>query len=95
MKIVWSRKALGDLAAIRAYIARDNPGAARRVASHLVEAIETTLPSAPHIGRPGRVFGAREFVVVGTPFIIPYRAQNEAIQILRIYHGARRWPDVL
>ncbi|WP_159728172.1 type II toxin-antitoxin system RelE/ParE family toxin [Methylosinus sp. Ce-a6] len=93
MKIVWSRKALGDLAAIRAYIARDNPVAARRMVLHLVDTLETTLPDAPHIGRPGRVFGTREFVVVETPLLVPYRGQNETIHILRIFHGARRWPD--
>lgn len=61
--------------------------------SHLVETLETTLPDAPHIGRPGRVFGTRELVVVGIPFLVPYRVQNETMQILRLYHGARRWPD--
>lgn len=95
MKIVWSRKALGDLSATRAYIARDNPAAARRMVLHLVETLETTLPGAPHIGRPGRISGTREFVVTGTPYLVPYRVQNETIHILRLYHGARRWPDAL
>ncbi|WP_018265676.1 type II toxin-antitoxin system RelE/ParE family toxin [Methylosinus sp. LW4] len=40
-----------------------------------------------------RIFGTREFVVAGTPYLVPYRVQNEAIHILRVYHGARRWPD--
>jgi plasmid stabilization system protein ParE len=45
------------------------------------------------MGRPGRVPGIRELVIPTTPYIVPYRVQREAIQILRVYHGARRWPD--
>lgn len=95
MKIIWSPEAIDDLAALRAYISRDNPSAARRVALHLLEMVETTLAENPHIGRPGRVPGTREFVIDKTPYIVPYRVKDSALQILRIYHGARRWPESL
>ena len=36
MKIVWFRSAIADLEEARAYIARDDPKAARRVASAIV-----------------------------------------------------------
>ena len=32
---------------------------------------------------------------IATPFIVPYRVQRNVVQILRIYHGARRWPESL
>ena len=95
MKIIWSPEAIDDLAALRAYISQHNPAAARRVALHLLEMIETTLAENPHIGRPGRVPGTREFVIDKTPDVVPYRVKDNALQILRIYHGARRWPDSL
>jgi toxin ParE1/3/4 len=57
--------------------------------------IGTTLAENPHIGRPGRVPGTREFVIDKTPYIVPYRVKDNALQILRIYHGARRWPESL
>jgi toxin ParE1/3/4 len=95
VKIIWSPEAIDDLAALRAYISRDNPAAARRVALHLLEMVETTLAENPHIGRPGRVPGTREFVIDKTPYIVPYRVKDNALQILRIYHGARRWPESL
>ncbi len=95
MKIIWSPEAIDDLAALRAYISRDNPSAARRVALHLLEMVETTLAENPPIGRPGRVPGTREFVIDKTPYIVPYRVKDNALQILRIYHGARRWPESL
>ena len=42
------------------------------------------LPDNPHMGRPGRVPGTREFVIPRTPYIVPYRLQGESIQILRV-----------
>jgi len=80
---------------LRAYIAADNPAAARKVALHIMHNIEQLLPDNPQLGRPGRVPGTRELVIPNTPFIVPYRLQRNTIQILRIYHGSRRWPDSL
>ena len=93
MTLVWTPAAIDDLRALRAYIAAHDQGAARRVALRIIESVETLLPQSPEIGRPGRVPGTRELVITGTPFIVPYRVRDQTIQILRVYHGARRWPD--
>ena len=90
---VWSPEAIDDLAALRVYIERDNPAAAQRVVLRIIHSVETLLPSNPEIGRPGRVPGTRELVIATTPFIVPYRLVGGMIQILRVYHGARRWPE--
>jgi toxin ParE1/3/4 len=66
---------------------------ARRVVLHLIQNVEQLLPDNRQIGRAGRVPGTRELVVPRTPYIVPYRIQRTTIQILRVYHGARRWPD--
>ncbi len=95
MKIAWSPEAIEDLVSLRAYIAEDNPAAARRTVQHIVESIEQLLPDNPRIGRAGRVPGTRELVIPRTPYIVPYRLQRRTIQILRVYHAARRWPDSL
>ncbi|HET6521471.1 MAG TPA: type II toxin-antitoxin system RelE/ParE family toxin, partial [Geminicoccaceae bacterium] len=50
------------------------------------------LAQHPESGRPGRVPGTRELVVSGTPYIVPYRVQGNTVQILRVLHGARKWP---
>jgi len=34
-------------------------------------------------------------VVSGTPYIVPYRVRGEVLEVLRVLHGAMRWPDVL
>ena len=93
MNILWSPEAIQDLIALRGYIAEDNPTAARRVALRIVETVEQQLPNNPHLGRPGRVPGTRELVIPRTPYIVPYRVHRNALEILRVYYGARRWPD--
>ena len=95
MNIEWSDEALADLSSLHAFIAKDNPAAAQKVAMTIVESVETNLPDNPHIGRPGRVNGTRELVIKHTPYIVPYRIKSDTIQVLRVYHGARRWPDRL
>jgi len=51
------------------------------------------LLETPQIGRPGRVAGTRELVIFGTPYIVPYRIGSETLQILRVYHSSRFWPE--
>jgi toxin ParE1/3/4 len=53
------------------------------------------LGRAPGRGRPGRISGTRELVVVGTPYIVAYRVHANDIEILTIQHGAQLWPDEL
>lgn len=93
MNILWSPEAIEDLNALRVYISEDDPAAARRVVLHILHSIEQLLPDNPQMGRSGRVPGTRELVIPKTPFIVPYRLQRNVIQILRVYHGARRWPE--
>jgi len=93
MNIVWSPEAIQDLISLRTYIAEESPAGARRTVLRILHDIERLLPDNPHIGRTGRVPGTRELVIPQTPYIIPYRVRREAVQILRVYHGARRWPD--
>jgi toxin ParE1/3/4 len=94
MTLLWAPEALDDLAAVKAYIARHDPQAAQRMLIRIREAVER-LNTAPNAGRPGRVGGTRELVVAGSPFIVPYRVTARGVEILRVYHGARKWPDRL
>ena len=93
MMLFWSLEAIRDLVSLRAYIAQDDPRAAQRMALHVVRNVETLFSENPSMGRPGRVPGTRELVIPKTPFVVPYRVQAGKIQILRVYHGARRWPE--
>ena len=92
MKVRWSNEALFDIADLRDYIAGESPKAASRVVLSIVRVVKI-LAENPHIGRPGRVPDTRELVISRTPFVIPYRIRGTVLQILRVYHEARRWPD--
>ena len=94
MTVVWSPRAIGHLAALREYIARQNPGAAARTAATLLAAVDR-LAELPNLGRPGRVSGTRELVVPGTRYVIPYRARGERLEIIAVFHGRQRWPKRL
>jgi toxin ParE1/3/4 len=95
VRLVWSPQAVEDLAALRAYIERDDPAAARKTALRIIEAVDTLIPANPKVGRPGRVPGTRELVIARTPFVVPYRLREGRIEVLRIFQGARHWPERL
>lgn len=92
MKVRWLDRAVFDLKAARAYIARDNPGAAADIARRIREAVRV-VADYPAAGRVGRVPNTREVVVSGTPYIIPYRIKANVVEILRVLHAAQEWPD--
>ena len=92
MLVRWVKVALSNLNAEAEYIARDNPVAAARVVELILVAVKQ-LERFPAIGRPGRVPGTRELVVSGTPYIVPYRVRAGRVEVLRVFHGSRRWPD--
>ena len=91
MRVRWLRMALANLNAEAEYIARDDPAAAARVVTAINRAVQN-LRRYPSLGGPGRVIGTRELVVPGTPYIVPYRVRNDAVEVLRVFHGTRRWP---
>lgn len=92
--IRWTRRALGRLDQIGAYIARDNPEAAARVVSRIVTAVDA-LADRPAIGRPGRIKSARELVLADIPYIIAYRVTDTHVDILTVMHSAQQWPETL
>ena len=94
MTVVWSPRAISHLAHLRAYIARDNPTAAGRVATVVLTAVER-VAELPNLGRPGRVSGTRELVVPGTRYVIPYRLRGDHLEIIAVFHGRQRWPKRL
>jgi toxin ParE1/3/4 len=92
VRVRWLRKALANLNAEADYIARDSPAAADRIVEKITLSIDG-LRHHPSMGRPGRVPGTRELVIPGTPYIVPYRVRNEVVEILRVFHSSRKWPD--
>ena len=91
MRVRWLATALRNLDEEASFVARQDPAAARRLVARIREAA-VHLSDHPELGRPGRVAGTRELVVTGTPYLLPYRVKDDSLQILRVLHGARRWP---
>ena len=91
MRVKWLRTALANLHSEAEYIARSNPAAADRVVQRILNAVEL-LKAHPAMGRPGRVTGTRELVIPDSPYVLPYRVRGTAIEIIRVFHGARRRP---
>jgi toxin ParE1/3/4 len=94
MRLIRTGSYLAGLDQIDEYIGRESP----RAALALWDAIEARIESLldhPHLGRPGRIEGTRELVVSGTPYVVGYRVIGDEIQVLRVLHGARQWPQDL
>src|SRR3954463_6772612 len=85
-RIVWTEEAVANLDAIQSYISAFNPAAARRLAARLIE-VADSLADFSDRGRDAGG-GLREMVSVW-PYILRYRAEADAVVILRIRHGAR------
>jgi toxin ParE1/3/4 len=91
VRVRWLATARRDLREAVRYIARDDPQAALRVLA-AIEERTGLLAEHPQLGRAGRLAGSRELVVAGTPFIVVYRVRKTVVQVVRVLHGARRWP---
>lgn len=88
MKISWTRAAVRQLAAACDCIGGDRVDAADRLQLRVLDQVKH-LAEFPQTGRPGRVSGTRELVIVGTPYIVAYRIKV-SIQILAVLHAKRR-----
>ena len=92
MRIRWTEPATRDLTNICDYTReRFDPSRARQTALQIRDGI-SSLAAFPNLGRPGRKTGTRELVFSGLPFLAIYRGREEVVEIVRILHGAQRWP---
>ena len=93
-KIIFSPQAIADLESVVRYIAQDNPAAAVRVGNALMDRV-SILENFPLTGSP---FPKRPGVrkLVSRPYIIFYRPRLEenCVDILRYWHGARGAPEL-
>lgn len=91
MQVKWLRKALQNLDEEAAYIAQDDPSAARLTVQRVMAAV-AMLADQPGLGRPGRVPGTRELIVLKTRYLVPYRVRGGTVEVLRVFHSSQRLP---
>ncbi len=92
MRVKWLARALANLTAEADYIAKESPANARAFVGHVLTSVEQ-LKDHPELGRAGRVAGTRELVITSYSYIVPYRIQADAVEILRVFHTSRKWPE--
>jgi toxin ParE1/3/4 len=88
MRLRWTPAAADDLQAIADYLDQHFPSFRQSTMREIYETI-ATLRTLPQRGRIGREEGTRELVIARLPYIVVYRIKGDAMEILRIYHGAQ------
>ena len=91
MRLRWTEPALYDFKTISHRIEQErNLDTANRVCRSIYDALQA-LRRHPHSGRPGTKEGTRELVISKSPYLAVYRLTGDAVEVLRIYHGAQDW----
>ncbi|MFN6033127.1 MAG: type II toxin-antitoxin system RelE/ParE family toxin, partial [Dolichospermum sp.] len=45
------------------------------------------------MGKNGRVEGTKELIISNSPYILIYRVKEESVEVLRILHTSKRYPE--
>lgn len=90
LKLRWSKRALGRLDTITAYIAKDNPTRAESFAKELRKKV--TILKSHQLGTAWQVFGTKQYVLHPN-YIAIYRVVRDEVQILTILHAAQERQD--
>ena len=92
MKVRFEHAARDELDRIHAWIAKDNPRAARDMMARIEEKVmRLETPGLTDMGRLGLVSGTRE--VLEWPYIIVYKVAGDEAVIVSVVHGARDRED--
>jgi len=91
MELRWTEEAAADLERIADYLFERTPTRAPSLMREIYNAT-ATLVNFLDRGRPGRKKGTRELVVPSLPYVVVYRISGDAVHIVRILHGAQKWP---
>jgi len=92
MRLVWTNAAVADLEQISDYLFENNPELAGTTI-HNIFKFASELKLFPRRGRPGRKEGTRELVLTHLPYVVVYEVVDQSVRVLRVLHGARRWPE--
>jgi plasmid stabilization system protein ParE len=92
VKLRFTRRALGDLQRLRAFINKDNPQAAAQVGAALRRSI-ARLVDQPRIGLVLEYPPGVRRWVAGS-YVVHYIIEDESLTVLRIWHGREQRPEV-
>jgi len=92
MKVIWSAASVRHLEEIFDYAAPKSPSGANTIRRRILKTA-LSVEQMPYSGRTGRVEGTREAVVPRSPYILVYQISTQAVEIVGVWHAARRWPE--
>ena len=88
MNIRWTQAAAADLQKISDYLRENQPNFRVETMRRIYRSIQA-LKQWPRSGRIGCEEGTRELPLSPLPYVAIYRVREQAVEVLRIYHGAR------
>ena len=88
----WTVQAKRDLQEHLTHIANEDPDAARHMAM-LLKVCCAELDEFPKVGCPCAVKDAHELVIPDTAYTCVYRIVKRRVEILRLLHTRRMWPE--
>jgi plasmid stabilization system protein ParE len=91
VRLRYARRARTDIDGIHEYLAEYD----RRAASAVVRRIRSAsqlLAKYPGLGRATDMVRVRVFPIVPFPYLIYYRATNDAVEVIHVRHGRRDMP---
>jgi len=91
MELRWTEEAATDLERITDYLFQNAPERAAELARGIYNA-PAALLTFPYRGRAGKKEGTRELVLSSLPYVVVYQITGEVIHVVRILHGAQKWP---
>ena len=94
LPIEWTETASEDLDGVADYLLAE--GVAFEAVEEYVKRIFKApehLAAFPGAGKPGRMPGTRERLVKDTPYALIYAERDNKVQILRVMHGSRQFPE--
>ena len=88
MRVRHTSRARGHLKRIHLYLVERDSQAAVKVMGRLAAAV-ALLEEFPHLGHTTSVPGSRVIVAAGLPYLIVYRATDDEVIILGVFHAAQ------
>ena len=88
-RVVWTRGAVEDVEAVKAYVARDSVRYATLLAERIVSAVDR-LELFPESGRVVPEVGDESLrEVIHGAYRIVYRIKAESVEVVTVHHAAR------
>lgn len=89
----WLKLAIEDMDSHLAWLEGKSDKETANLVAQRIWDPAASLCNMPSRGRPGRVPHTRELQVTKTSCFLVYRLKKEIVEILRVIHSSRSYPD--